>query len=101
MMPKTRLGRWAGGLLVVFLVFLIALILGRNFAGLIPGTPLIVILGICTMIAGIAAFVTGVVSQVKFKDHSIVVIAATVFGSIAILIIIMEVVEGIIWRSTH
>jgi fluoride ion exporter CrcB/FEX len=101
MMPKTKLGKWAGGLLAGFLVFFIALILGRNLAGLQPGTPLIVIVGICAMVTGIAAFVTGAVSLFKFKDRSSVVILAVVFGSLAILIIIMEVVEGIIWRSTH
>jgi hypothetical protein len=103
-MPKTRLGRWAGGLLAVFLVFLVALILGMKLAGLIPGTPLIVGLGICMMFAGIATFVTAVISQVKFKDHSIVVMAATIIGSIATLFIIIEIVEivrGIFLRSTH
>ena len=100
-MPKTKLGKWAGGLLAVFLVFFIAFILGRNLLGIQPGTLLIVIVGICAMIAGIAAFVTGAVSFLKFKDRSFVVILATIFGSIAILIFIMEVVEGIIWRSTH
>ncbi len=53
------------------------------------------------MIAGIATFVTGVVSLTKFKDRSFVVILAVIFGSLAILIIIMEAAEGIIWRSTH
>ena len=101
MMPKTKLGRWAGVLMAVFLVFFIALILGRNLLRILPGTPLILIVGICAMIAGIAAFVCGVVSLIKFKDRSFVVILATIFGSIAILIIIMEVVEGIIWRSTY
>ena len=100
-MPKTKLGKWAGGLSAVFLLFILALILGRNLAGFQPGTPLIVIVGICAMIAGIAAFVTGTVSLIRFKDRSFVVILATVFGSLAILIFIMEVVEGIIWRSTH
>jgi hypothetical protein len=92
-MPKTRLGRWAGGLLAVFLIFFIVLILGRNLAGLAPGTPLIIVLGNCMMFSGIATFVTAVISQVKFKDHSIVVMAATVIGSIAILLIIVEIVE--------
>jgi hypothetical protein len=101
MMPKTKLGKWAGGLLAGFLVFLIALILGRNLVGILPGTPLIVIVGICAMITGIAAFVTGAVSFFKFKDRSFVVILSIIFGSIAILIFIMEVLEGIIWRSTH
>jgi hypothetical protein len=101
MMPKTKLGKWAGGLLAVFLVFFMALILGRNLAGFQPGTPLIVMVRICAMIAGIATFVTGAVSLMKFKDRSFVVILTIIFGSIAILIVIMEVVEGIIWRSTH
>ena len=100
-MPKTKLGKWAGGLSAVFLVFFIALILGRNLVRILPGTPLIVIVGICAMVTGIAAFVTGAISLFKFKDRSFVVILATIFGSIAILIFIMEVVEGIIWRLTH
>ena len=94
-MPKTKLGKWAGGLLAVFLLFLIALILGRNLAGFQPGTPLIVIVGICAMIAGIATFVTAVLSLVKFKDRSFVVILATIIGIIAMLIVVMEVVEGL------
>jgi hypothetical protein len=93
MMPKTILGKWAGGLLAVFLVFFIALILGRNLFGIQPGTPLIVIVGICAMIAGIATFVTGAVSLIKFKDRSFVVILATIIGIIAMLIVVMEVVE--------
>jgi len=100
-MPKTKLGKWAGGLLAVFLVFFIALILGRNVARWQPGTPLIVIVGICAMVAGIATFVTGAVSFFKLKDRSFVVVLATIFGSIAILIFIMEAVEGITWRLTH
>ena len=94
-MPKTKLGKWAGGLLAVFLPFFIALILGRNLVGLQPGTPLILIVGICAMIAGIGAFVIGAVSLFKFKDRSSLVILAVAFGSIAILWFIMEVVEEI------
>lgn len=101
MIPKTKLGKWAGGLLIVFLVFLIALIFGRNVMRIQPGTPLIVTVGICMMIAGIATFVTGTVSLIKFKDRSFVVILAVIFGFLAILIFIMEVVEGIMWRLTH
>jgi hypothetical protein len=99
-MPKTKLGKWAGGLLAVFLVFFIALILGRNLVRIAPATPPIVIVGLCAMMAGIAAFVTGVVSFFKFKDRSFVVILAVVFGLLAIFIIFMEVVEGIAGRST-
>jgi hypothetical protein len=47
------------------------------------------------MIAGMATFVTAVVSLVKFKDRSFVVILATIIGIIAILIVALEVVEGL------
>jgi len=100
-MPKTKLGRWAGGLLAVFVVLFIGLILARNLAGLPPGTPPLVLIGTGAMISGIAAFVAGAASLVKFKDRSFVVILAVIFGSVAVLISIMEVVEAIIWRSTH
>jgi len=100
-MPKTKLGKWAGGFLAVFLVFLVALILGMNLLGIGPGTPLIVIVGTCAMIAGVAAFITGAVSLMKFKDRSLVVMLATILGFIAVVIVIMEVIEGIVWRSTH
>jgi hypothetical protein len=101
MITKTKLGKWAGGLLAVFLVFLIAVILGINVANLEPGTPLILTAGICMMISGIATFVTGMVSLFKLKDRSFVVILAVIFGSLGILIVVMEVVEGIMWRLSH
>jgi hypothetical protein len=94
-MPKTKLGKWAGGLSAVFLLFLIALILEKNLLGILPGTPLARIVGICAMIAGIATFVTGAVSLIKFKDRSFVVILATIIGIIAMLFVVMEVVEGL------
>ena len=100
-MPKTKLGIWAGGLLAVFVVLLIALILGMKLAGLTPGTPLIITLGTCMTISAIAAFVTGAVALMRFKDRSFVVILAVVLGFVASLLAIMEAVEGVIWRSTH
>jgi len=100
-MPKTKLGKWAGGLSAVFVVLLIVVINERNWLGLKIGDPRLIMLGTCMMISGIAAFVTGTVSLIKFKDRSPVVILAVVFGFIAVLIIIMEVVEAIVERSTQ
>ncbi len=102
-MPKTRLGKWAGGLLAVFLVLLAALLLGVKLAGLTPGTPQAIVLGTSMMLAGMATFVTAAISLLKFRDHSIVVIAAAVIGAIAVLFIIVEIVEvaGGILRSAR
>ena len=87
--------------MAVSVVFLVALILGMKLAGLKPGTPLIITLGTCMMISAIAAFVIGVVALIRFKDRAFVVILAVVLGFFASLLSIMEVVEGIISRSTH
>jgi hypothetical protein len=57
--------------------------------------------GVCMMIAGIATFITGMMSLYKLKDRSFVVILAIIFGFLAVLIIVMEVVEGIVDRLTH
>jgi drug/metabolite transporter (DMT)-like permease len=99
-MPKTRLGKWAGGFLAGFLVLILTIVLGKNH-GIRLGSPQIYILGICAAIAGMAAFVAGALSFFKLKDRSIVVALATVLGAVVTLISIMELVEGIIWRSTH
>ena len=100
-MPKTKLGKWAGILMAVFVVLLIVVLNERKWLGLKIGDPRLILLATSMMISGIAAFVTGTVSLIRFKDRSPVVILAVVFGFMAVLIIIMEVVEAIIWRSTH
>ena len=46
------------------------------------------------MAAGIASLVTGLMSLIKFKDRSVVVILAVIVGLLAVLIIAMELLEG-------
>jgi fluoride ion exporter CrcB/FEX len=92
----SKIGRWAGGLLAAFLVFLVTLIVLLNLAGYKAGSPQLIIVGICASISGIAAFITGMVSLIKFKDRSFVVVLAVIIGSIAVLITIMEVIEAIL-----
>jgi len=92
-MPKTRLGKWAGGLAAVFLALLVALIM------LVPsgrGTPGIKMLGVLTAAAGIAAFLTGLVGIFKLKDRSFVVIVAVIIGGLGVFIFVLELLEGII-----
>ncbi len=86
---------------MLFLVSLIALVLGMNVAGWQPGTPLSRTVGMCMVISGLATFIPGIVALIKFKDRSFVVILAAILGSFAILVTIMEVVEAITYRLTH
>jgi len=87
MMPKTKLGKWAGILMAVFVVLLIIAVLN---GGLRAGDPLSIMLETCMMISWIAAFVTGTVSLIKFKDRSLVVMLAAGFGFIGVLIAIRD-----------
>ena len=101
MMPKTKLGTWAGALAALFVVLLIVVLNERNWLGLKIGDPRLILLGISMMISGIAAFVTGIISLIKLKERSPIVISAVVFGFIAVLLVIMEVAEALAERSAH
>ncbi len=100
-MPKTKLGRWAGASAALFVVLLIVVLNQRNWLGLKMGDPRLILLVSSMMISGIASFVTGIVSLIKFKERSPVVILAVVFGFIAVLLVIMEVAEALAERSAH
>lgn len=91
-MPKTKLGKWACVLLIVFLVSLIALIIFLNVLGFKRGSVELVVPGIFMTISGLATFVTGAISLLKFKDRSLLVIIATIFGFLAFLRFVMELV---------
>jgi len=90
--PKTKLGKWACVLLIVFLVSLIALIIFLNVLGFKRGSVELVVPGIFMTISGLAAFVTGAISLFMFKDRSLLVIIATIFGFLAFLRFVMELV---------
>jgi F0F1-type ATP synthase membrane subunit a len=92
-MPKTKLGKWSGMLLAVFLVFLIASLLFLHLLEFRRGSAELLIPATIAFIAGISAFVTGLISLLKFKDRSVVVILAIIFGFFATLICAMEMVE--------
>jgi len=94
-MPRTKLGRWAGALAALFIVLLLVALNESKWLGLKIGDYRLILLGISMMLSGIAAFVTGIISIVKFKERSPIVILAVVLGFIAVLIIIMEVGEAL------
>jgi xanthosine utilization system XapX-like protein len=53
------------------------------------------IIGTSSLIAGLAAFVTGLVSLIKLRDRSPAVIATVVLGALAVLVTLMEAAEGL------
>ena len=95
-MPKTKMGKWAVVLMVVFLVSLITLLIFLNVIGLRRGSVEVVLPGVLMAIAGVATFVAGAVSLFKLKDRSFLVILATFLGFLAFLLVVMELVEVIV-----
>lgn len=99
-MPKSKLGRWAGGLGLVFVVLLVGVFQPGGRPGLFrleAGTPLANIVGTSMLLVGVAALVTGLVSRIRYKDRSIVVILAIVVGCIAVLAVVMELAEALLY----
>jgi hypothetical protein len=98
-MPKTKLGKWAVGLMAAFFLFLLSVMLfsrlgqraGHSiFDNLYLGIP-----GICMAISGPAAFFTGAISLFKLRDRSFLVMLTTIIGFIVTLIVVGEVIEGL------
>lgn len=85
-MPKTALGRWAGWLLATSIISFTLVIVAYNtdvLGVLGQRTPGGLALWIVTAISVVGTLVTGAVSWLRFKDRSIVVIVATIFGVLA------------------
>jgi fluoride ion exporter CrcB/FEX len=100
-MPKRKLGNWACLLIGVFFLFVLAIILlVRSGQG--PRDPInlyLAIPGICAALSGTAAFFVGLVSIIKVKERSILVILATIIGLLAMLIAIGEEIEGLTYSG--
>jgi hypothetical protein len=94
-MPKSLLGKYAIGLLILFLLCFITVFIGVN-NGMTPrGSIQARVIGTSMLITGLATFITGLTSFIKYKDRSPAIILTIIFGIIAVLIIIMEVSEMI------
>jgi len=99
-MPKTRIGKWSVGLLLLFgLSVLTIVLMGR--AGHRPGDPVFVIPGLCAAASGVATFVTALIGLFKQKDRTFLVIFCAVIGFFVSLMVIGEVIEGIGYRLNH
>jgi hypothetical protein len=99
-MPKTKIGKWSVGLLLLFGLFVLITVLIRR-AGHSPGDPLLVIPALCAAASGVAAFVTALISLFKHKDRTFLVGFCAVIGFFVSLMVIFEVIEGIVNLLGH
>jgi fluoride ion exporter CrcB/FEX len=96
-MPKTRIGKWSVGLLLLFGLFVLTIILMQRRAG----DPLLVIPGLCAAASGVATFVTALIGLFKQKDRTFLVVFCAVIGFLVSLMVIFEVIEGVGYRLNH
>lgn len=85
--PKTRLGKWSVGLIIVsFLSFALVLLLVAS--GQLFINPMF-LAGIC----GISSFFTGTISIIKNKERSILVFLATAIGLYILFLYLGEILS--------
>lgn len=95
-MPKTRLGKWSVGLVVVFFVLLgigqiIVRFQGSREDQTFLSNPLLSIPMLGSGAAAILAFFTGIVAIIKNKERSILVFLSTLLGLLVLIFVLGEI----------
>jgi hypothetical protein len=101
-MPKTKLGWWSLGLIIVMpilfwlgMTFTDTLYEGVSAGGTIlkdvAARPALALSMLSGMGTGIAAFITGMIAIVKKKERALLVYASTVLGALLILYLAAEI----------
>lgn len=95
--PTTRFGKWSVRLLAAFIgLYAVSVILAGlamhkdgSVVSINPAfSPFLAVTGITALISGLAAFVTGLVSIIKEKEHSILVSVAVFIGALALIFLL-------------
>jgi hypothetical protein len=90
-LPTTTLGKWSIGSSIGVFIFLflnpLIISLGNLIAGkdLSSNQYLLTAIGVLLIGFSAAAFVTGVIGMIKFKERSILVIIATLFNLVYLM----------------
>src|SRR5512139_348091 len=100
-MPKTSLGKWSLGLLIAMSLLIL---IGTSFANTmyqsvpaggtiladIVSRPALALTALAGMLAGVLAFITGLIAIIKQKERAILAYIATAIGGILTVFIIAE-----------
>lgn len=95
-MPKTRLGKWSVGLVIVFFVLLaigqiVIRLQGPREDQTFWSNPLRSIPMLGAAISAILAFFTGIISIIKNKESSILVFLSTLVGLLILWFVLGEI----------
>ena len=95
MKPKTCLGKWSIGLIVIFFLSLATLYLfialGERGGETFFSNLLLAIPGLSAAASGILAFITGISAIIRQKERALLVCVATSIGMLLMLFLIGEV----------
>ena len=100
--PKTTVGKWSVGLIVAMpLLFIIgtsftnslykSVPAGETIPADIAARPALALTMLAGMLAGISAFITGLLAIIRQKEKALLVYVATVIGALLILFLIGEI----------
>ncbi len=101
-MPKTTLGKWSVGLIIAMpLLFTIGTSFTNSLYKSVPagGTiwadilarPALALTMLAGMIAGIAAFITGLLAIIRHKEHALLVYISSSIGALLVLFLAGEI----------
>jgi hypothetical protein len=89
-LPKSSLGRWSVGLAAAFILLLILFAVLTGMGGEPGPFVLIFIVNVVIGISFLAAFIAGLISIIKSKERSILVLLAVALGFCALLFYLGE-----------
>ena len=101
-MPKTTLGKWSVGLIAAMPIFFI---IGTSFTNSlyksvsagdtiltdIVARPALALTMLAGMVAGISAFITGILAIIRQKEHAVLVYVSSSIGALLVLFLIGEI----------
>lgn len=94
-MPRTRLGKWSAGLIVVSLLLFATLALlvslGQRGGETFFSNPLLGISGLGAAAAAVLASFAGIVAIIKNKERSVFVYIATAIGLYVLVFVLGEI----------
>jgi hypothetical protein len=91
-LPRNTLGKWSFGLAIAFVVLMAAPWFLSQIISETIGVPFGFSFGMLSIISGIAALITGLISTFKYKERSLLVFLSILIGLFALVFIIGEFV---------
>ncbi|MFH1236675.1 MAG: hypothetical protein V1685_07160 [Parcubacteria group bacterium] len=102
-LPKTKLGKWSLGLIIAMPILLMlgGLLAGSMYESVEAGNglvddltkrPLLAVAALSGALAGVMAFLTGLIAIIKQKERVILVYLSTLLGALLVWFILGDVI---------